>query len=147
MANNDITMLDLPPATALSGAEQAWIVQGGTDRRVAIGLIAGLPASAALVTTVVQSGSTYDALPTDELIIVQKSVASPTNIDLPLSSEKIGFYWIKDGNGNASPTDPINAVADGELIDGFASVPIQTPYGALQIAPNPLGGWVIINFG
>ena len=147
MANNDITMLDLPPAPSISGTESVWIVQGGTDRRTTIAAIAGLPASLVLQTTVVQSGSTYNALPTDTLIIIEKTVGSPTSVLLPLSAQKSGFYYIKDGKGDAGTNAITVTFSGGQLADGNSSVQIAINYGGVQFAPNPLGGWVIANFG
>lgn len=150
MANNDINMLDLPPATSLSGAESAWIVQGGTDKRTTTGAIAALTGSIIqdLPVTEVTSGSTYAAAPTDVLIAIELSVAAPFTIVVPLSSLKSGIYWIKDGNGTASPSDPITVDASGgQLFDGLASVPITTPFGMAMIAPRPSGGWFILGFG
>ena len=146
----DETILDLPVAPSVSGAEYIWLVQGGTDRRASAAQIASLATGTPfLATTVVQAGSTYVALPTDVLIIVQKTVGSPTTIDLPAFTSKAGFYYIKDGKGDAG-TNAITVTPSGtDAIDGLTGTQLQitTNYGILQIAPDPLGGWVIINFG
>lgn len=146
----DETILDLPVAPNLSGTEYIWLVQGGTDRRAtasAIAALGGGSGSQNLPTTTVTAGATYVALTSDVLIIVQKSVGSPTVIDLPAFTAKTGFYYIKDGKGDAA-TNNITITPSGvDTIDGLANVVISTGYGILQIAPNPNGGWAIINFG
>jgi hypothetical protein len=150
MADNDINMLDLPVKASISGVENLWIVAGGTDYRTTTAAVAALAGSIiqVLPVTEVKSGSTYAAAPTDVLIVIELSVAAPFTVVVPLSSLKSGVYWIKDGNGTASGTNPITVDASGgQLFDTLPSVPITTPFGLVMIAPRPSGGWYILNFG
>lgn len=146
----DITMLDLPAAASISGSEWVWIVQGGTSKRTQTGAIAtinNVNPALYLPTTMVTSGATYAALTTDVLIVINKTVGSPTTVVLPLSTTKSGLYYIKDGKGDAATNNITIDASGGELFDGQSSIPITSPYGVATVAPNPSGGWLVLNFG
>ena len=63
------------------------------------------------------------------------------------ASRTRGPVQIKDGKGDAATNNITVAFSGGETADGLTSVPIRTAYGSVQLAPNPAGGWVILNFG
>lgn len=90
----------------------------------------------------------YAATTTDDLIVVQKSVGSPTQVTLiAATSRGRGPVYVKDGKGDAT-TNPITVIFSGtDKADGLTSVVIHTAYGIATFAPNPAGGWVILNFG
>lgn len=90
----------------------------------------------------------YATAPNDDLIVVNKTVGSPTQITMVASATRgRGPVYIKDGKGDAS-TNPITVVFNGsEKADGLTSVTVHTPFGVVAMAPSPTGGWVILNFG
>jgi len=149
MTNANTPFSALPIAISLTGAEVLPADQAGTTKQVTAAQIAGLASAylLSLPTVVIQAGASYSPQTTDVLIIVQKTIGSPTTINLPLSTTKIGFYYIKDGKGDAGTNTVTVAAAGGETIDGAASIALPGNYGVMQVAPDPLGGWVLINFG
>jgi len=94
-----------------------------------------------LNTEILTSGSTYNVLPTDTRILVNKTLGSPTSIIFPpaLSMQYPYGILIKDLKGDAA-TNPITInFTGGELCDGLTSgqISIQNPYGWVTIAPVP----------
>jgi hypothetical protein len=96
----------------------------------------------------VSAGAGYLAAVTDDLIVVEKSVGSATTVTMVASATRTrGPVKIKDGKGDAD-TNNITVLFNGaEKADGLASVVIRTKFGAVELIPNPTGGWVIMNFG
>ena len=96
----------------------------------------------------VTGGGTYNAVNTDDLIIVANAAPAPTQVVMPLASTRVrGPVQIKDGKGDANINNTNVTFSGGEKADGLTSVPIRTMYGSLTLSPNPAGGWVILNFG
>jgi hypothetical protein len=99
-------------------------------------------------TVAVPSGASYSAGVNDDLIIVNKSVGSATQVVMvPSASRTRGSVQIKDGKGDANVNNITIVFSGGELADGLAAVPIRTSFGSVSLAPNTSGGWVILNFG
>lgn len=88
--------------------------------------------------TTIQSGSSYDAQPNDQRILVNKTIGSVTAILLPLGVNKNGPVLVKDLKGDAA-TNPITVTFTGnEQADGLGTVTINVNYGAYWF--NPLTG-------
>jgi len=94
---------------------------------------------------VIAWGGTYDALVSDNLIVIREGSASATLVVLPAqasypnlaSSGQANMVIVKEGSGLITPSTPITiSAADGALIDGLISQTITGPYGALSMIPD-----------
>jgi hypothetical protein len=131
--------------TPLTGNEVMYIVspgnaQLGQSYQVTTLFLATYFAALPTVnTTILTSGSVYNALTTDTKILVNKTIGSPTSIILPLAASM--FYpfgvFIKDLKGD-SGTNPITITfSGGQLCDNENSFTINNPYGFLTLNPIP----------
>jgi hypothetical protein len=98
--------------------------------------------------TVVTSLAGYNATVNDDLILVERVTGGSTTVTLVASVTRLrGPVYIKDGKGDAD-VNHITVLFNGtEKCDGLSSVGIVTQFGVLALAPNPAGGWVVLNFG
>ncbi len=84
---------------------------------------------------VISSGATpaspYTATGVDDVIVVNKTIASASQITLPTSLTG-RRYSIKDGKGD-SAVNTITIVGTAVLIDGSSSVILNVPYGAVDL--------------
>jgi hypothetical protein len=96
----------------------------------------------------VSAGAGYLAVATDDLIIVNKTSGSATTVTMVASATRTrGPVQIKDGKGDAD-TNNITVLFNGtEKADNFTSIIISTKFGSVSLAPNPIGGWVVLLFG
>ena len=95
-----------------------------------------------LDTTLVTAGSTYNMLTTDTLILVDKTIGSPTSIVVPLAGS-MAFPFpvtIKDGKGDAATNNITLTFTGGQLVDGQSSLVIDNAYGWVTINPFPVTG-------
>lgn len=99
--------------------------------------------------TVTASGD-ITVLATDQIIKVNKTVAAPTNINLPTSASRNGVPVMgKDLKGDANVNNITFVPAAGETIDGFSAAAaaangvalIDVDYAAKTLFPNVSGGW------
>lgn len=132
---------------ALGGQELMYIVSPGN---VALGVSYGITtdtlgaffgAFPSLNTEIVTAGATYNVLPTDTRVLVNKTLASATTIVFPaaLSMQYPNGILVKDLKGDAG-TNPITInFTGGELCDGLGSgqIIISNPYGWVTINPVP----------
>lgn len=108
-----------PLATTPGSSDMLALIQNGLTKRLPI---TGIPGLTPVITapTVIINQNTYNALNTDYVIMVNRSPAAPTTINL-LSSPGLGrIIQIKDIAGNVSGTNLItiaNATIDG--VSGF----------------------------
>lgn len=91
-------------------------------------------------------GNPYMVQPTDGRIYVNKTVAEPTFILMPAVSTMLAEPLVHDSAGTAD--DAGNGItvsfSGGQLADGLATVPIQTPYGGYFFRPViALGKWTL----
>lgn len=93
-------------------------------------------------TPVTVAMSPYTPTTTDQILLVNTS-AGPVTINMPLAAARSGLdLTIKDDTGNAA-ANPISVVASGaETMDGLATYPIDSNYGAATFAPQT-GGYYI----
>lgn len=132
---------------SLTGTELQWIVSPGN---VIQGILynvtletlgAFFSAFPVLNTEIVTAGATYNVLPTDTRVLVNKTLASATTIVFPaaLSMQYPNGILVKDLKGDAG-TNPITInFTGGELCDGLGSgqIIISNPYGWVTINPVP----------
>jgi len=132
---------------ALTGTELQWLVSPGNAAHGVLynitldTLAAFFAAFPALNTTIITSGSTYNVLPTDTRLLVNKTLGSATSIIFPTASSMIYTQpvLIKDLKGDTG-TNPITiSFSGGELCDGLATITINNPYGWTTINPVPGG--------
>jgi len=131
----------------LTGGEVMYIVSPGNAQLgqsfqvTTLFLATYFAAFPTLNTTVITSGSVYDALTTDTKILVNKTIGSATSIILPpAATMQYPFgVFVKDLKGD-SETNPITITfSGGQLGDGLSSFVINNPYGFLALTPIPSG--------
>jgi len=95
-----------------------------------------------LDTTLVTAGSTYNMLTTDTLILVDKTIGSPTSIVAPLAGSMAYPFpvIIKDGKGDAFTNNITITFTGGQLCDSLSSLQIINDYGWVTISPFPVTG-------
>lgn len=88
----------------------------------------------------ITAGTTVTVANTDSLIIINKTVGSPTTVNLPASAGKIGEVKIVDYKGDAT-TNPITVNCNGaEKFNGAqASWTIGNDGGSIVCDPIPTG--------
>jgi hypothetical protein len=121
--------------------QQAYEMLG---RDAATGQLIRLPLSAsrAAATRRITAAGDVTVLPTDGVILINKTVAEPTSVNL-LPSASGYVISIKDEGEDAS-SYPITLVPDGsDLIDGQASYEIGINGGAVNLQPV-VGGWAVL---
>jgi hypothetical protein len=94
-------------------------------------------------TTITGSG-TYPVAGSDNIILINKTVAAASSVQLPAAAIRGGFpVTIKDLKGDAA-TNNITILPDGsETIDGLSSVVINSNYGSFVFWPVT-NGWIIL---
>lgn len=133
---------------ALNGGEVMEIVSpgnaalGNTYQVTTAALAAFFAAFPFLDTTLVTAGSTYNMLTTDTLILVDKTIGSPTSIVVPLAGSMVFPFpvIIKDGKGDAATNNITVTFTGGQLVDGQSSLVIDNAYGWVTINPFPVTG-------
>ncbi len=137
-----------PLSIPLTGGEVMYIVSpgnaalGNSYQVTTAALAAFFAAFPFLDTTLVTAGSTYNMLTTDTLILVDKTIGSPTSIVVPLASS-MAFPFpviIKDGKGDAATNNITITFTGGQLVDGQSSLVIDNAYGWVTINPFPVTG-------
>lgn len=81
------------------------------------------------------SSGAYACLSTDEVVIINKTVAATTAVTLPTSPETGRRVTIKDGKGDGNSFNITVAAAVGN-IDGAATSVISTAYGVKNYVYN-----------
>ena len=91
---------------------------------------------ATVITSGATSGSHYSvSATTDQIIVVDKSSASASYLDLPASPTTGTTYRIKDGKGDAATNNITIAPASG-TIDGDSNVIINANYASVDLVYN-----------
>lgn len=105
----------------------------------------GIYAPVSLLNAVtVTAAGTYSVQPTDSVVLINKSVAAANSVQLPVAASRSGLpVTVKDLKGDAATNVITVLPAGSETIDGLASVPINSNYGAYKFWPVA-GGWVIL---
>lgn len=85
--------------------------------------------------TVVTAAGTYAALATDCLIVINKSVAAATTVNLSSTLQTGRVVIVKDGKGDASSNN-ITIQGNGKNIDGSSSLVISSNYGVSRLVYN-----------
>lgn len=85
--------------------------------------------------TVKTSSGNYDVTSSDTVVVVNKSVAAATQVNLPASPATGRLLIVKDGKGDANSNN-ITVSGNGKNIDGAASVTINTNYGVSRVVYN-----------
>ena len=86
--------------------------------------------------TVVTSGATYAIkATTDQIVVINKSSGSATELTLPASPTTGMVYRIKDGKGDAA-TNNITITPAAGTIDGGANLVINANYCAVDLVYN-----------
>lgn len=88
-----------------------------------------------LMPTVVTAAGTYAALPTDSVIIINKTAGAATTVNLSSTLNTGRVVIIKDGKGDAG-TNNITVQGNGKNIDGSASATISSNFGAARYIYN-----------
>lgn len=88
-----------------------------------------------ILPTVVTTGSTYNALTTDCVIIINKGTGSATTVNLSSTLQTGRIVIIKDGKGDAG-TNNITIQGNGKNIDGASSKVISTNYDVRRLIYN-----------
>ncbi|CAN5345656.1 hypothetical protein BH09PSE2_BH09PSE2_20750 [soil metagenome] len=88
-----------------------------------------------LPTRVVTAAGAISAALSDQIIVVNKTIGSPTTLNLPASPATGQVFRIKDGAGDAA-TNPITLTPAAGTIDGLATLDIATNYGFAGVVYN-----------
>lgn len=154
-------MTDLPVFTGtLNGTELMEIVAAptgqtneasGVNYQIDTLLLAQLLISVGLSAVVISDGEhetpgdAYEAQPTDARIFINKTVAAPTYIMMPLASTMLCEPLVVDVAGTAAAGNGATVTfTGGELANGIATVPIETAYGGYFFRPaTTLGKWIL----
>jgi hypothetical protein len=146
MTSATSNILQLPAATGVTPADELWVVQGGTDKRMTAAILASLFASEDFITvlpTNVDSSGDYDVLTTDQYVYLQG--AFTRNVNLPSLVDMLyRMLWIKvDSNGL---TNPQTILPDGsETIDDMSSVVLNGPRQWVLLYAESLTNWQLLN--
>jgi hypothetical protein len=127
---------------------KVWDRVSGVYNTMPLSIVVGGASAFSSNIVAVQSGAGYLAANQDDIIIVEKTASSPTNVTMVASATRTrGPVYVKDGKGDADVNN-ITVLFNGtEKSDGFSSIVIRTKFGGAQFAPNPTGGWVTMLFG
>ena len=80
----------------------------------------------------------------ETILLINKAVPAAHNIQLPTAASRVGVpIVIKDYAGNAASNVATILPNGSELIDGLASLPINSNYGGFKLVPISTGGWYI----
>ncbi len=85
--------------------------------------------------TIVTTGSSYNVLSTDCVVIVNKGTGSATTVNLSSTLNTGRVVIIKDGKGDANANN-ITVQGNGKNIDGSSSAVISTNYGVVRYIYN-----------
>ena len=83
----------------------------------------------------ITSGSSYQALPTDNAIFVNKTIGSATLIELPARPATLQTIFITDAKGDAD-THNITIDGNGNTIAGASTYTIGSQKGGITIVWN-----------
>jgi hypothetical protein len=155
-------MTDLPEFTGtLDGTELMEVVAapsgqtneaGGVNYSITTELLAQLLINLAITAVIISDGEyetpgdPYIVQPTDGRIYINKTVPAPTYVLMPLASTMLNEPLVRDIAGTVNDTTAIVTVdfTGGELADGNASVPVQSPYGGYFFRPvSTLAKWTL----
>ena len=121
---------------------EIWNSQTGVYSIVSFTTLMGVAAAQAY--TIVTAAGTYNVLPADTVVLINKTVSAPNTVQLPASATRSGApVFVKDLKGDASGNIITVAAFGAELIDGLASMPINSNYGGLKFWPLLTGGWFL----
>lgn len=121
---------------------EIWNSQTGVYSTVSFSTLMGV--ANALVYTIVTAAGTYNVSLTDTVVLINKTVSAPNTVQLPASATRLGApVFVKDLKGDASANIITVAAFGAELIDGLASMPINSDYGGLKFWPLLTGGWFL----
>jgi hypothetical protein len=110
----------------------------------AISLTNFIAQAAAIAYTVVTAAGTYNVLTADVILLINKTVPAANTVQLPFSVTRNGApIVIKDGKGDGATNLITILPAGAELIDGLASVQINSNYGGFRLWPLTTGGWFL----
>jgi hypothetical protein len=73
--------------------------------------------------------------PTDDVVVVNKTVGSATTVTLPAAPTTGEMLVVKDGKGDAG-TNPITVGGNGKTLDGAASYTIDVNSGSVTLVYN-----------
>ena len=86
----------------------------------------------------VTEGDIYIVKPTDDLVLVNKTIGSPTIIRLPSGFTVGKRIVVKDKKGDSNKNH-ITIIAEGGPIDSLPHIEMQTNYGAYSFVWNGRG--------
>lgn len=144
------TIPALPVAISLTGGEEVWINQGGTDRRTTTGAIANLGSGSSQAQTILVSTSGTTLLP-GNFYIVQSDLGAFTAL-LPALGD-IGppvYLEVADGDDNAGINNftvnaaPGDSVLDHETVGSSYVININNTITRFMGLPT---GWRVITYG
>lgn len=147
-------MTDLPDFTGdFDGTELFEVVAPGnvaqgvnysvTSLRLAL-LFAQVAFTQTIITTRATLGDPYDALPSDLRVLLNKSVPSPSYVDIGGGAGRTLPIMVRDLLGDAE-TNNITVSFTGTC-DGLASpIVINANYGGYTFNPLPSGNWYLTN--
>lgn len=154
-------MTDLPVFSGtLDGTELMEIVAAGAGQDIEANgvnyqittlLLATLLVQVTLNAVIIGDGEhtsaldPYEVQPTDGRIYINKSIASPTYILMPLASTMVVEPLVQDIAGTVTDVNGVTvAFTGGELANGLATIPIQSAYGGYFFRPaTTLGKWLL----
>lgn len=85
--------------------------------------------------TVKTSSGGYTVLPSDTVIVINKSVAATTTVTLEASPATGRVIIVKDGKGDAASNN-VTISGNGKNIDGSATLVISSNYGVSRLVYN-----------
>lgn len=147
-------MTDLPEYTgAFDGTALLELVAPGTaadgvNYSITLEVLASFIIAAIATPTIITSGATvgdpYEALETDYRILLNKTVASASYVDIGGGADRVSPIMVRDIKGDAA-TNNISVSFTGTC-DGLASpIVIDAPYGGYSFNPLSDGNWYLTN--
>jgi hypothetical protein len=95
-----------------------------------------------------------NVLPTDVVLLFQKTALGASTVNLPASASRQGApVTIKDLTGDANTNNITIVPFAGETIDGFSAAAaaangvavLSVDFGAIQLYPLTSGGWYVFS--
>lgn len=147
-------MTDLPvftgayDPTALVELVSPGNVNGGANYSVTLALLSAFVAAGLSAPTIITAGATlglpYVALTTDFRVLLNKTIASASYVNLGSAVNRAAPIMVRDLKGDAN-VNSITVSFTGTC-DGLASpIVIDAPYGGWTFNPLPNGNWYLTN--
>lgn len=135
MSTVSTNMLQLPVAVAVDGSEWMWIVQGGTDKRVPVGVVMG-GGGGSLISRVITAAGNVTVGDTDNQIFMAQTAPQAVDIILPVAEDKVGNVYISDTLGVSGSFNFRLVVAGGvQTIAGMSEYLLNNNYQSIMLRP------------